>query len=65
MKYIHVSSENGSITVQDTLDPEFYGWVYEVPDDYKLVLDLKDLEGLEYVYEGIDKVSDVKLVKKT
>jgi len=45
MKYIHVDGDDGELTVLDELNTKWIGWVYEVPDDYQLVLTLEDLDG--------------------
>ena len=38
-KYVHVNGDDETVTVADTIDENWYGWVYEVPEDLTLPLD--------------------------
>lgn len=63
MKFIHVCGDSGKITVRDELDPDWDGWVYEAPNDFKLVLTLEEMSGQSYVYEVLG-AKGLKIVKE-
>ena len=64
MKYIHVDGEDGLIYVMDELDDEFYGWAYEVADDFTLTTSLEQLAGASTIGELLEDNPNARLVKK-
>jgi hypothetical protein len=54
-KYVHVSRENGEITVKDEPDPDFSGWAYKVPEDYHLNVSWDALNGRSHIYDLFDE----------
>ncbi len=63
-KFIHVDGDDGMITVKDGATTGFNGWIYEVPNNYELVVTLESMEQVEYVYELFDTDERAVLVKK-
>ena len=53
-KFIHVSEEDGKVTVEPGVLRQFPGWVYEVPNNYKLVRTMQQFEEKKYIYELLD-----------
>ena len=50
-KFIHVDGDDGRIRVASRQQDWGIGWVYEVPDDFEIVIPLEKLEDHLYVYE--------------
>lgn len=51
MKYIHMSGDDGTLSVRDKAEKAWYGEIFEVPDDFRLELDLEELDGYTHLYE--------------
>ncbi len=62
-QFIHVDGDDGTITVADEQIEAFAGWVYKVEDTFSHILKPKDLEGYSYLYELLEQLDDVTLVK--
>ncbi len=54
-KYIHVSEEDGKITVKDGQTTGYLGWIHKVPNNYVLRLSLDDIDGRVSISELLDQ----------
>ena len=62
-KYLHVDGDDGSIRVENHQLSWFEnGWIYEVADDFEIVLSLTDMANHLYIYELLDSQDDASLV---
>lgn len=70
-KYIHVDGDDGGMSVSPdqknlatgTKEGWFSnGWIYKVPDDFKLVIPLEKLSDHIYLYELVSEHVDAVLV---
>ena len=64
MKYIHVDGENRDCAVFDKLMEDWYGWVFEVADDYTFVLTLENMDARGEIFELLEDDTNARLVKK-
>ncbi|KKN04027.1 hypothetical protein LCGC14_1101590 [marine sediment metagenome] len=70
-KYIHVDGDDGGMFVSPdqknlTIGKEEgwfnNGWIYKVPDDFKVVVTLKTIPNHIYLYELLSDHKDAELV---
>ncbi len=62
-KFIHVDGDDGRITVKDGCITGFYGWVYEVPNNYRLDFSLERIENQINIYNLLDDDERAVLVR--
>lgn len=63
-KFIHVDGDDGRISVKDGCVTGFYGWVYEVPNNYTLALTLNSIENGINIYELLDNDERAVMVRE-
>ncbi len=61
-KYIHVSEEDGKVSVRDGQTTGYLGWIHKVPNNYVLRVSLDDMDGRVSISELLDEDASTALI---